>query len=385
MEDRIAAETIREIIRDRGRVTFAQYMDLALYHPGCGYYMRDREKIGAGGDFYTSPDVSPLFGKVIGDQAREMWELSGRPEKWAMVEFGAGKGNLARDVLEHTALVHPDYHQSMSYIIVEKSPYMKARQEETLAGINRPPGCGLHWLTGIGELKSPVDGCFFSNELIDAFPVHRLVREGGEYREIYVVSRNGGLEEETGSLSDRKLDWYINRFGVEAEDGREFEINLAVGEWLGEISGALGRGFVLSIDYGDVSRGLYSPARPKGTIRSYRNHRLMDSLYECPGSQDITASVNFSALLDWGVDFGLHPAGLTTQMYFLMNLGIFDYISPRDPAGSFDLSRVKETMAVKKLVMPEGMGEIFKVAAQYKGFDEAPALKGFAGKYRSRL
>ncbi|MFZ5634140.1 MAG: class I SAM-dependent methyltransferase [Bacillota bacterium] len=359
-------------------------MDLALYHPTAGYYMRDREKIGPAGDFYTSSDVSPLFGKVLADQMEEMWRLSGSPDHWVLLEFGAGKGILARDILNHIAAKHPVFSGTVSYIIIEKSPSMVERQKSMLAGAC-PPGRGVSWLGGIEELRpGPVNGCFFSNELLDSFPVHRVMRDGGRLKEIYVACKNGRLMEVTDSLSRPELSGYISEFQVHLEDGQVIEINLAMRDWLKDVAGAMNRGFLLTIDYGDIAGRLHRAARPGGTIRSYRRHRFVDDLYEEPGGQDITASVNFTALFRWGEEASLYRAGYAAQMYFLMNLGIMDYLNAGTPGREYDPSILKETMAVKKLVMPEGMGSAFKVAAQYKGFDKEPSLTGFRGRFGSR-
>lgn len=381
----VSGHKILDEIKARGSVTFERYMDLALYHPEEGYYIRDREKIGAAGDFYTSPDVSPLFGKVLADQIEEMWRLSGCPDSWMLLEFGAGKGVLARDILNHMADKYMDLFQVLGYYIIEKSPSMILRQKKMLS--EAPcPGRGIGWLAGVEELQQEgVKGCFFSNELLDAFPVHRVVMDEGRVREIYVAWDEGRLVEVADSLSRRELSEYIRDFGIELEEGQVIEINLAMRDWLHQVARVINRGFLLTIDYGDISGRLYSPSRPRGTIRSYRKHRLVDDLYESPGEQDITAHVNFSALARWGEESGLNAAGYTAQTYFLMNLGILDYLNSGAKGTEFDPLIMKETMAVKKLIMPEGMGSVFKVAAQCKGFGgNPPVLTGFNGKYGSR-
>ncbi|MFZ5652145.1 MAG: class I SAM-dependent methyltransferase [Bacillota bacterium] len=375
---------IKDEIRKRGRITFAEYMEMALYHPEAGYYIMDREKIGLQGDFYTSPDVSPLFGKVLADQAEEMWRLSGRPDSWALVEFGAGKGFMARDIISQAGERHKDFHSAMSYVIIDKSPYMIKGQKETLRGVIGP-GRGITWLEGLEKLKpESVVGCFLSNELIDAFPVHRVIKKDGEYREIYVTCEGGSIAEEAGVPSSSDLIEYINDFGIEMEDEQAIEINLAVRDWLEGVSRALCRGFILTIDYGDTAGRLFSPMRHRGTIRSYRRHRLADSLYDCPGDQDITASVNFTALMRWGEEVGLMTAGYASQSHFLMNLGILNYLKPQEQGAGFDHAALRETMAVKKLIMPEGMGSVFKVLAQQKGFEGGVNLSGFSGRFGSR-
>lgn len=373
-----------EEIRKAGMVTFARYMDLALYHPGEGYYMGEGERIGAAGDFYTSPDVSPLFGKVLTGQMEEMWRLSGRPAGWTMLEFGAGKGILARDILTHVYEKHTELFGAMEYLIIERSPSMIRRQERILSEVPAP-GRGVRWLAGLEDLPpGSVTGCLFSNELLDSFPVHRVVMDRGGAREIYVAWENGGLMEVPGGLSTPGLRSYVSELGTDLEEGQVIEVNLAMREWLKKVSRAVARGLLLTIDYGDTAERLHSPGRPRGTIRSYRKHRLLDSLYQYPGGQDITAHVNFTDLFRWGEEAGLKKAGYTSQTYFLLNLGILDYLNSRPSGREYDPVLMKETMAVKKLIMPEGMGSVFKVAAQYKGLGEEPELTGFRGKFGSR-
>ncbi|MHB8156060.1 MAG: class I SAM-dependent methyltransferase [Desulfocucumaceae bacterium] len=375
---------IIEEVKRKGRVTFSEYMSLALYHPEEGYYMGSREKIGAGGDFYTSPDVSPLFGMALADQLKEMWRVAGRPEKWTLLEMGAGKGNLAGVILQHLAEKYPEFHRALNYLIIEKSPSMKGLQEKTLFGTVKP-GHGIGWLGGLEELSpGSLCGCVFSNELLDAFPVHRVTNVSGALKEIYVSFERGGLKESVGTLSLQELQGYVDQFNIELEEGQSIEINLALRDWLRGVARAMKRGFVMTIDYGDTASRLYSDGRQGGTIRSYSRHRLVDDLYSEPGRQDITANVNFTALIKWGEEEGLPEAGYVSQANFLMNMGILDYLKPPAPGEGFDPEYSKNMLAVKKLIMPEGMGAVFKVAAQYRGFDIKPALRGFQRRLSRR-
>ncbi|HBV97596.1 MAG: hypothetical protein JL50_03880 [Peptococcaceae bacterium BICA1-7] len=380
MESNTADNGIKKYIKEIGPVTFSRYMEMALYHPEEGYYMREGEKIGAGGDFYTSPDVSELFGRALADQLVEMWEAVGRPSRWVVLEQGAGKGSLARDMLNYIAVRYGDFNSALSYLIIEKSPSMRRLQKKNLTPAGCP-GYGLDWLGGLEEIGSgQLMGCIFSNELLDAFPVHRVILEDGALKEIWVACEGEQLVEFTGRLSTPGLAEYISGFGINLEEGQSIEINLAVRSWVKDLARVLGCGFVLTIDYGDTSAGLYTPDRPAGTIRSYRSHRIEDSLYEEPGASDITAHVNFTALMTWGREEGLEEAGYTTQSRFLMNMGIMGHLSPPDPAQGFDPEYIKNVAAVKQLIMPGGMGEVFKVAAQYRGLSLRPVLTGFGNK-----
>lgn len=361
----------------RGSVTFKEYMNLALYHPQAGYYMRDDQKIGIQGDFYTSSDVTPLFGYSLAEQFAQMWVLLGSPAQWQLVEYGAGKGKLALDVLTRLRDCYPDAYGGLKYYIIEISPAMMELQKKELE--SRPGLEGrVAWVSRPEDINHSggITGCVFSNELVDAFPVHRIIKTRGELKEIYIKTVAGGLAEEQGPLSSRELLRYTDMFDIRLEEGQTAEVNLAAEEWLREIAQSISRGFLLTIDYGCEARDLYNPMRPGGTLRCYSRHRLLDSPLEQPGCCDITAHVNFSALRKWGDALGLKPAGYATQMNFLLNLGIIEMINGGNNY-SFDLKTMKETMAVKKIIMPEGMGNIFKVLAQYKGLSEEPRLKGF--------
>ena len=346
--------------------------------------MRNREKIGVDGDFYTSPDISSLYGRVLADQMEEMWVLSGCPSRWTLVEMGAGKGILARDILLHCAQKDTGFFQGLEYLIIEKSPSM-VKKQKALFACPGFPGDRVRWLAGLEDLaEESVTGCIFSNELLDSFPVHRVIRTSGKYREIYLSCENGELREIYDYPSTSDLEEYLNTLQMEMPEGKVFEVNLAMFQWLKEIERIIKRGFLLTIDYGDKADILFSESRPEGSIRSYRKHQLVDNLYKCPGDQDITAHVNFSDLLRWGEAIGLTTVGYTSQMYFLLNLGILDYLNrPKETAG-FNPVLLKETLAVKKLVMSEGMGTVFKVAVQSKGFNQKPVLTGFQGDFGCR-
>lgn len=377
MNQTIAENKVLEAIKQSGAVTFARFMELALYHPLDGYYMREGEKIGAAGDFYTSPDVSGLFGRALADQAADMWEAAGRPPGWTLLEQGAGKGNLAKDILEHLSAAHEELFRAMRYLIVEKSPSMKKIQQNSLRGQSGQGGA-VQWLNGLEELATgELCGCILSNELLDAFPVHRVVLEDGELKEIWVHYTGDRLAEFNGPLSTPELADYVNTYAGSLEEGQSIEICLELRRWVKEVSRVLSGGFVLSIDYGDTSGALFTLDRPNGTIRAFHGHRLVDDFYEAPGLSDITAHVNFSALLDWGGEEGLMSAGYTTQSRFLLNMGILEHLRPPDPSLKFDSSYAKSVASVKQLIMPGGMGEVFKVAAQCKGFASRPDLRGF--------
>lgn len=372
---------IIDCIKKEGPITFERFMEMALYYPGLGYYTSEREKIGPEGDFYTSPDVHPIFGKVLAGQFYEMWSRMEQPGRWQLVEYGAGKGLLARDVMIHLREKHPQSFEALSYFIIEAGPFFISKQKEVLedAGI---PAEKVKWVdkpscTHGGE---GITGSFFSNELVDAFPFHR-VRQGKDgLKEIYVDYQKGEFVEIEGPLSDPCLSDYFDEEGIHLEPEQTAEVNLRSRSWLREMSENLNRGFILTIDYGSIAEDLYIKARFNGTMRCFRRHRLVENPFDDIGAQDITASVNFTSLRRWGEEFGLKTAGLFTQADFLINAGILELVGGRDDY-RHDEDSYSTANAVKKLILPGGMGSVFRVLVQYKGFVEMPLLKGITKRF----
>lgn len=370
---------IKHLIAGQGPITFARYMELALYHPRWGYYTSGGRQIGTGGDFYTSSDVHPLFGQTLARQIAQMWELLGNPDPWYLVEWGPGKGLLARDMLSKLSTEHAVCFTALKYRAVEVSPHLARLQQDILSPLARHPG-QFQWVKP-RELwneagSEGLTGCIYSNELVDSFPVHLVCATPEGLREIYVGCQDDRLVELTMPLSTPDLAEYFAEAGVVLETDRRAEVNLQAREWLKENARYLARGFLLTIDYGHETPELFSPHRFNGTLRCFHRHQLVDDPYLEPGTMDITASVDFSALMRWGNEFELITTGLTSQSAFLINLGIFDALNGYNDY-SFQPGALRTTAAIKSLVMPEGMGKAFKVLIQHRGLN-APLLKGFS-------
>ena len=328
-------EYLRSRISKEGPLSFHDFMEEVLYHPEYGYYCSTRNPIGREGDFYTSSDLDPVFGKLLAQKFAEMAETIGvAPHEFSIVELGAGRGLLAREILRHC---------SFPYLILERSAAMWARQRENLQGTN---------VTWVEELPSGVVGCVFSNEFFDALPVHRIVRRDGILREIYVTA---GLTEIEGALQ-APMDLPI-------AEGQLADISTESAEWIRKIGNSLDRGYHLAIDYGYEDREFY--ARPHGTLMCYWQHQLVEDPYVRVGEQDITAHVNFSELMRAGHEVGLQTETFTTQMDFLIRLGVLKELEDLAPA--WDAETLQRIMSIKKLVLPDGMGERFKVLIQRKG------------------
>ncbi|HSB08194.1 MAG TPA: SAM-dependent methyltransferase [Blastocatellia bacterium] len=342
-----------------GAVTFRDFMDAALYDPELGYYNTERLKIGPAGDYYTSSNVHPAFGAVLASSFVEL----GLERSSTLVELGAGTGQLAYDVLSTIRQEYPAVFERLSYIIVESSARMRERQRDRLAGF----GDLVRWFDLADLEQAPINGIAFSNEFVDALPVHRVRRVGGGIEELYVTTT---LDDESprlrlswGRPSTDRLSDYVTRMGVPLCEGQIVEINLDAVDWIERMSPAVRSGFLITIDYGDLARDLWCSQRSRGTLRSFHRHRLVDSPLERIGEQDITASVNFTVLIEYGRDFGFEFVSFERQTAFLIRSGLIERIAAsHSSADSFD--DLKSRLAIKNLFVPAGISDSFRVLIQ---------------------
>jgi SAM-dependent MidA family methyltransferase len=337
-----------------------------LYHPQLGYYAT-REPMGHERDYLTSPEVHPIFGALVGKQIEQIWEVLGRPERFDLVEQGAGTGLLARDILRWAARRAPELARVLRYRIVEISASLRRRQEETLS----TAGGRVEWLEA---LPDEIDGCLLSNELLDSFPVHRVVREDGALREIYVSHGGGRFEEVHGPLSNERIATYFDDLGLLPGEGCTAEVNLHAIDWMAAAAKALRRGFVLTFDYGYPAVELYAPWRRDGTLLCFYRHNPSSDPYARIGKQDITAHVDFASLMRAGERCGLEVAGFTTQARFLAALGIgagVEAIAKESPDALEEYYARRR--AVQELTDPVGLGRI-RVLAQRKGVPAAELI-----------
>lgn len=366
------------MLRQSGPINFERYMEICLYHSEWGYYMQGRERTGVRGDYFTSPDLHPVFARLVARQAAEMWEILERPSRFSWVEMGPGRGLFAADFLRWVRASRPDFNEALEYVAVEPGSRQRAR---VLDRITREVGePRFRAVASLDELD-PVTGCFFSNELVDAFPVSIVTRSGGRLKEVYVKADGDTLKETPGPISDSTVAASVARYAGQLEEGHRVEVNRRAALWLLAVAEKLKRGFVVTIDYGGLAETLYSPARPRGTLMACRDHKTSENFYDAPGEQDLTAHVNFSALIDGGKDAGLALAGLTTQERFLMALGeANEFADLYDPGQSED-EKLQARLKLKRLIFPggpedaRGMGSIFKVLIQSRGIS-LPHLTG---------
>jgi len=359
--------TLKQIIIKRieaeGPINFETFMEMALYYPGLGYYSRSETTIGREGDFYTSPHLHPIFGAMMGRQMEEMWQIVGCPEKFTVVEMGAGMGHLAKDMMDY--LRGKDIFPHLEYIIVEMNPFMKAIQAKRVREYMEK----VQWKSSLNDLE-PVRGCFLSNELLDAFPV-RVVIMAERMQEVYVSARDGEFEELFMPCC-REVMEYFSTFAINLPYGYRSEVNMKIREWIEEVGERLLDGFVLTIDYGYPASVYYDEGRNRGTLLCYARHQVHEDPYRNVGEQDLTAHVNFSSLKKWGEDSGLKTLGFCRQGVYLISLGMDEVISELygETPDSF------ETAKMKGIVLPQGMGDSHKVMVQFRGGEEQH-LRGF--------
>jgi SAM-dependent MidA family methyltransferase len=348
------SDIIIQKIRQEGPVPFRDFMEMALYYPEAGYYTSLPEKIGSAGDFYTSSNLTAAFGAMIGRQLEQMWSLMGKGP-FAIVEYGAGTGQLCQDILDYCRH-HADFYDELHYHIIEKSPSLQEKQKRHLPD-------KVSWHVSLSEI-GPVTGCVLSNELIDNFSVHQVVMEE-ELMEVYVDHSNNDFKELLAPAG-QALKNYLTALKVDLPKGFRTEVNLEAIEWIKEIAASLQRGYVITIDYGYPSAALYSGSRSNGTLVCYNNHSINDNPYRHIGRQDITSHVNFSALCHWGLMNGLTCCGLRNQAQFLLALGIKNYFREMDEPGRDVVEMAKREAQLTHLLLID-MGMKYKVLIQKKG------------------
>ena len=359
-------QIIHAEIRASGPMRFDRYMEMALYHPGVGYYTRTSgpAPIGRSGDFYTSVSAGPLFGRLLARQFLQMWQLLGKPDPFWIVEQGAHDGQLACDILEWCRAETPGFFASIHYGIVQSAGALSAQQK---CGPEAALIPHMTWFENLEALaaQKPV-GVFFSNELVDAFPVRSIVHRSGHWREQHVGIEDGRLCWLDRPLTDADLSEAIKALALPAIEDYTTEINLRARSWIADVARALDRGYVLTIDYGHPAALYYASHRTSGTLTAYVKHHAVDDVLAEPGLRDITAHVDFSALDQAGENAGLTTIGFLDQQRFLMGIAHDELSGAGGP-----LAKIQEnTRAWNTLTHPEHLGATFFALVQAK---DAPA------------
>jgi SAM-dependent MidA family methyltransferase len=365
---RLEARVREEIARSSGWISFARYMQMALYEPGLGYYSAGARKLGAAGDFVTAPEVAPVFSRCLAVQCEEVLRSLGGGD---VLELGAGSGVMAAEMLGE--LARRDCLPAR-YRILDVSADLRERQRATLAAAVPLLLDRVEWLD---RLPEDFTGIVVANEVLDALPVERFVVRGGVVHALGVTSQLGRLEWSeagaTAALADavRAVERDTD---VAWPDGYTSEINLGLTDWLAALAASVQRGVLLFVDYGLPRREFYAAERSDGTLLCHFRHRFHDDPFTRIGLQDITAWVDFTAIAEAGQAAGLEVAGYATQAHFLIGCGLGEFVA--DVSGLDVVSRVNLSRQAMVLTLPGEMGERFKAIAFVKGYDSP--LRGFA-------
>ena len=371
-------QKIEQEIRERGPIPFSRYMELCLYHPELGYYSRNARQFGKAGDFYTASDVHAVFGRLMARQFDEMWRVLGSPQQIELLELGPGRGLFAQDVLDWSEKKFPDFFDALSYVLIESSPALRERIEETL---------GRHLDSGKAELSAPdalsetpthnIRTIVFANEFFDALPVEILSTKGS----LRIDARDGRFTESWVHASSQELE-FLDRHSVHPQPGERIEATLAAQHSMEQIAAGVQHGFVLAIDYG-YTREEQLAGRHRGTLKALRRHSLSANPYEAPSEQDITADVNFTALAAAAEKHGMQTQKLMTQSQFLMGIGEANQFADAFEECRLPQERAKAALQLKHLVTPAGMGESFQVLVASKGVQQE-SVKSLSGLSFSR-
>jgi SAM-dependent MidA family methyltransferase len=379
-------QEIRALIQKHGRITFAQFMQACLYSPHGGFYSSRGTRIST--HFGTSPTSHPVFGALIARQLEQMWHLLGDPPVFHVIEVGSGDGALAQSIVQACWRMAPRLAQVLYYVAADYEPRWLPSPDHPFAWDNGT-GDGMSpsrrdALLGVQRVKTEglrafrkVVGCILCNELIDNFPVHRFAIHGGRVKEVFVTSAGGNLTEVLDEPSSPRIAERLTSLGLSLTEGYRGEVNLAMEDWTGQLAQALDRGFILTIDYGQLATDLYSHQNHQGTLVCYHRHVVSSDPYQHIGHQDMTCQVDFTSLIRLGDRHGLATVGYALQRQFLTNLGFSSFLAALQTQGLSAARTALSRMAMMTLVDPNEYGD-FKVLAQAKGNGLGIALLGFA-------
>jgi SAM-dependent MidA family methyltransferase len=353
-------ERLRELIQREGPITFHDWMKAALYDPAGGYYQRsDLRRWGREGDYRTSPERSELFAATFARYFAKLYDELEQPENWTIVECGAGDGRFAGGVLHTLADRFPRVFAATQYVVHELSDDARRRAGERLAEFR-----GRVQFSSV--LPSVNAGIYFSNELLDAFSVHRLINSDDGLLEFYVsAAPDGNFEWTTGPLSTHRLGEFCSTYSLNLAPGQIVEVNLEIDDWLAQVAEKLERGFVITVDYGAEADELYDPVlRPQGTLRAFSRHGFVDDLLSQPGEIDITATVNWTQVKSVGERLGLKVVEFASQDKFLLDAGLLDEMQHLMATSVSAAEKAALTAGVREMILPGGMASSFQVLVQ---------------------
>ncbi|MBV8855701.1 MAG: SAM-dependent methyltransferase [Acidobacteria bacterium] len=356
---------LRERIRRSGPLTFREWMRAALYDEQEGYYQRrGAERWGRAGDYRTAPERSALFAATFARHFTKLHEELSRPRPFHLLEAGGGAGRFAEGVLRTLRRDAPHVYESVRYLFDETSADSRRRAAALLA-----PFAGRVEFRRLSEVTGKLDhAVLFSNELLDAFPVHRVTVQDGRLLEAYVgLSGDGDFVFVEGEPSTPRLAEHFERLGVKLEEGQAAEVNLEVADWLARAAGVVGSGFVITVDYGDEAAALYgAPHRREGTLRSFRGHELIEDVLCDPGLQDLTTTVNWTQVVAEGERVGLRALSLERLDAFLLRAGLVEQLELESSHAASEAEVTALRLDAREMILPGGMASHFQILVQKK-------------------
>lgn len=345
-------------------VRFRDFMEMCLYHPDHGYYMHDRPKLGKEGDFYTSSAIGTVLGDMLGEQIKRWASDYPQDAELRIVEWGGGDGSLARQVMDRLQKHGESIYERLELVMIEHSPYHCKLQRERLA----PHASRVRWIDEQEwRAAAPWQQVFvWANELLDAFPVHRVLMRNGVLYEVWVAWDE--VKEqfvEKFFPAEDELIAYADTHGIRLLDGQLSEFNLAASEWIERLAGEIGEGHVTLIDYGDEASEIYAPHRMLGTLMCYRKHLAADDPYVYIGEQDITSHVDFTACRTAAERSGFRDVRVETQAEYLVRGGVLNWLQEHHDPDPFSPA-ARRNRAIRQLLISDQMSELFKVMTMRK-------------------
>ncbi len=359
------AERLCARIRRAGAISFRDWMEAALYDETDGYYFRrDLIRWGRAGDYRTAPERSLLFSATFASYFARLYEELGAPHDWTIFEAGAGAGDFAHGVLQTLQRNYPHIFAATRYVIDEASADARDRAGQRLSEF--ADRIEFRRLTETSEAVN--EGIVFSNELLDAFPVHRVTVHDGKLFELFVdLDEAGGFVWTKHEPSTPRLADYLARSGIELSEGQIAEVNLEVESWMRCAASVFKRGYLILVDYGAEASELYSaPHRHKGTLRAFHHHSFAEDVLSRPGQQDLTTTIDWTNVSRIGTELGLQTVSFEQQDKFLLHAGLLDQLERMTAEAPSEADALILSSTVRELILPGGMSESFQVLVQGK-------------------
>ncbi len=375
---------LRDEIAASGPISFARFMEVALYDPEAGYYRTPARRPGRGGDFITSPEIHPFFGFTLANHIAELWERLGRPDPFVVREYGPGVGGLAYDIIAGLHAHHPDVVPALRYRLRDVNRHRMAEAMSAMIEVGLDGIVSVEDPSGEGEIE-PITGVVLANEVADALPAHELAWDGAAMVERFVTWEDDWFAWETGPLSPEiaatdPAGW-LARQGLDLgtwSAGSRLAWAPAIDDWVAEVGRGLARGYALIVDYGYPAAELYRDHRLEGTIRAYREHTVSEDPFRLVGEQDLTVHVDFTRVIEAGAAAGMAATPVVTQADFLAEAGMGRFLVDLQREPDLDMAEYLRTQAaVMRLIDPSGLGR-FRAVGLARNAPLEPLPAGFA-------